>query len=79
VFSAYREAGNTMDRQKGTVQEPMLVDGKIKFGWGAENFSAADILNETDLKALIVERDTARQRLKVAKDIMNNLGITGMS
>jgi len=79
VFLAYREAGNTMDRQNRTPQEPTIVDGKIKFGWYTGKVSTADILNETDLKVLIEERDKARQRLKVAKDIMNNLGITGMS
>jgi len=68
-----------MDRQNRTPQEPTIVDGKIQFGWYTAKISAADILNETDFKALIEERDKARQRLKVAKDIMNNLGITGMS
>ncbi len=79
VFLAYREAGNTMDRQHRTPQEPILVDGKIKFGWYTANVTAADILNEADLATLIVERDKARQRLKMAKDIMNKLGITGVS
>ena len=76
---AYREAGNTMDRHQRTPHEPTIVDGKIQFGWYTANVTAADILNEADLMALVAERDKARQRLKVAKDIMNNLGITGMS
>jgi hypothetical protein len=79
VFLAYREAGNTMDRQNRTPQEPTLVDGKIKFGWYTGKVSAADILNEADLAALIVERDKARKRLEDAKKVMTSLGITGLS
>ena len=80
VFLAYREAGSMMDRQKRSpLQEPTIVDGKISFGWYTTAVTAADILNEADLLVLVAERDKARQRLKVAKDRMNNLGIVGMS
>jgi tetrahydromethanopterin S-methyltransferase subunit G len=79
IFKAYREAGGTMDKHRGTVSEPTLIDGKVKFGWYAPNVSAADILNETDLAVVIDERDKARKRLDEAHRKMRSLGITGLS
>jgi hypothetical protein len=78
IFKAYRDAGGTMDRQRGTTSEPTIENGKVKFGWGYEKINPADILNVTDLAVVIEERDKARQRLRVAKDAMTRLGITGV-
>ena len=79
IFAAYREAGRTMDKHHGSISEPQLVDGGVKFGWYAPNLSANDILNASDLAVVIGERDQARKRLKDATQKMNSLGITGVS
>ena len=46
VFEAYRDAGRTMDRHQGAINEPTLVEGKVKFGWYSTKVTASDILNE---------------------------------
>lgn len=79
VFKAYRDAGGTMDRNHGSTSEPTLENGKVKFGWSNDKIAATDILNVGDLAVLIEERDKARKRLKEAKQLMNSLGVTGLS
>jgi hypothetical protein len=32
AFTTHRAAGEPMDRQRGTVSEPTIVNGKVKFG-----------------------------------------------
>ena len=77
VFTAYIEAGRSMDERQGTTMEPKLVNGKLQLGYGREN--PADLMNEKELTALIEERDKARSALNQARETMNALGITGVS
>jgi len=79
VFRAYREIGDTMDRDKGTISEPRLVDGSIAFGYTRSKVSASDLLNESELRSLLAERDAARERLAEARRVMESLGITAIS
>src|SRR5690242_3563697 len=79
IFATYLSAGKSMDKQHGSIQEPKLYDGKLVMGWwGHEKLSTDDLLNAEALAGVIAERDKARQRLKAAKDKMENLGITGI-
>ncbi len=77
VFKTYREIGNTMDsRNRSPVEPPTIVDGKLKFGWFTPHeINTADLLNETDLKALAVEYAKALQRVENAKATMGRLGV----
>ena len=79
VFTAYREAGGTMDASRGSISEPTVVDGKVHFGYSGGRFSPSDLLNEADLTLLLIERDKARKRQQEAQKVMNSLGITGVS
>lgn len=78
VFRAYHEAGATMDSEQGTISEPQLENGRVRFGGYAANVNAADILNEKDLAVLLAERDHARARLKEATRILQNLGVSDL-
>jgi hypothetical protein len=79
VFWAYREVGRTMDKSHGTISEPKLENGTLKFGLYGSNLDASDILNATDLAAVVAERDQARMRLRIAAESMTSLGINGVS
>jgi hypothetical protein len=80
VFSSYLEAGASMDKSRGTISEPRIINGKLQLGWySRERFSMDHLLNEEQLTALILERDAAREKLNEAKVAMNELGITSLS
>lgn len=80
VFSSYLEAGVSMDKSRGTISEPRIINGKLQLGWyNRDRFSMDHLLNEEQLTALILERDHAREKLNEAKAAMNELGITSLS
>lgn len=80
VFSSYLEAGTSMDKSRGTISEPRIINGKLQLGWyNREKFSMDHLLNEEQLTTLILERDQARAKLDEAKAAMNELGITSVS
>jgi hypothetical protein len=63
-------------RSRSPVDVPTIVDGKLKFGWFTpHDVNVADLLNETDLKALAIEYAKALQRVENAKATMGHLGV----
>ena len=79
IFAAYRSLGETMDRNRGTITESRVLDGKLEIGWrGGQGFREEHILNAEELKAVLLERDKRREELKRAEDLMKGLGGTDL-
>jgi hypothetical protein len=79
VFAAYSEAGDSMNQSRGTITEPQVIDGKVKIGFRQNDLSiAANLLNQSELAALLTTRDAARHRLAEARKTLEALGITSL-
>ena len=75
TFAAYRAAGETMDPRRDKIREPEIIDGKLIVGLAAFKFCTANLLSGEELRELVLERDEARKRLKVAQKAMTRLGM----
>lgn len=75
-YVACREIGASADREGCNPSEPYLHCGKLEVGFTRDRFSPADLLNESELLALLLERQTARERCAAARKTKEDLGIT---
>ncbi len=55
-----------------------MTNGKIQIGYTRGSVIASDLLNESELKDLLLEREAAKKRLSDAKATMQSLGITAL-
>jgi hypothetical protein len=78
IFQAYLFAGGTMNPNHEERFEPNLRDGKVIIGAEAFKFNAANLFNESELASLLGERDAARKRLSVARELLNRLGMSNI-
>jgi hypothetical protein len=80
VFDLYLSAGNSMDWKSDKTFEPTITgDGKLKLGLFVHPGPYPELLNESELTVLVIERDAARSRLDQARKTMESLGITSVS
>ena len=79
VYSTYRTVGETMNKTRGSIEETLIKDGKLAFGYVSDRIDASFLLNASELTALILERDEARKRKDEAYLVMRDLGITNLA
>ncbi len=62
-YVACREIGVNAVAGAGNVSEPRLTNGEIEIGFAHDRFSPSDLMNESELKGLLMELEAARKRV----------------